>query len=101
MLIGLIFANPLLGPWSELRAVCVLSDVGINDDFMKQFIEKAIARHVRCRLFVLSLDLTTDKVLDALRGSQAGLFSSPRCPTRDLAASGRLNSARAAQKDAE
>ena len=68
-LIGLIFMNPLLGLVVGAGAGAVagaLSDVGINDNFMKQLAEKLTPG--TSALFVLVDSTLTDKVLDELRG---------------------------------
>ena len=57
-IIGLIFANPLLG--------AALTDLGINDDFMRQTAEAVGVG--QAALFLLIRKMTTDKVLDDLRG---------------------------------
>lgn len=70
MLIGLIFLNPLLGlvvGAGAGAAAGALSDVGINDKFMKQLAEKL--QPGTSALFVLVRSELTDKVLDDLRGS--------------------------------
>ena len=75
VLIGLIFMNPLLGLVVGAGAGAVagaLSDVGINDDFMKQLAEKLTPG--TSALFVLVDSDLTDKVLDALRGEVPGLI---------------------------
>ena len=67
-LIGLIFMNPLLGLVVGAGAGAVagaLSDVGINDNFMKQLAEKLTPG--TSALFVLVDSTLTDKVLDELR----------------------------------
>jgi uncharacterized membrane protein len=69
-LIGLIFLNPLLGAAVGAAAGAVsgtLSDVGINDKFMKD-----LADHLNpdsSALFVLVRKATPDKVLAELKGS--------------------------------
>jgi uncharacterized membrane protein len=69
-LIGLIFLNPLLGAAVGATAGAVsgaLTDVGINDKFMKE-----LAGHLSpgaSALFVLVRRATPDKVLDELKGT--------------------------------
>jgi len=69
-LIGLIFLNPLLGAAVGAAAGAAsgaLSDVGINDNFMKD-----LASHLKpgtSALFVLVRKATPDKVLEELKGS--------------------------------
>ncbi len=68
-LIGLIFLNPLAGAAIGAASGALggkLSDVGINDQFMK---DCAKALHGgEAALFVLIRKVTADKVLDGLRG---------------------------------
>jgi uncharacterized membrane protein len=69
-LIGLIFLNPLLGLAVGATAGAVsgaLTDVGINDDFMKELAETM--KPGSSTLFVLVRKATPDKVLDELRGT--------------------------------
>ena len=69
-LIGLIFLNPLLGLAAGAAAGAVsgaLTDVGIEDKFMK---ELAASMTSNCSvLFVLVRKMTADKVLEELRGT--------------------------------
>ncbi len=77
VLIGLIFMNPLLGFVVGAGAGAVagaLSDVGINDDFMKQLAEKLTPG--TSALFVLVDADLTDKVLDELRGTGGTVLQS-------------------------
>ena len=69
-LIGLIFLNPLLGLAVGAGAGAVsgaLTDVGINDNFMKELAGGLKAGS--SALFVLVRKSTPDKVLDELRGT--------------------------------
>jgi uncharacterized membrane protein len=69
-LIGLIFLNPLLGMAVGAGAGAVsgaLSDVGINDDFMKEL--AATMKPGSSALFVLVRKATPDKVLEELKGT--------------------------------
>ena len=69
-LIGLIFLNPLLGMAVGAGAGAVtgaLSDVGINDDFMKDL--AATMKPGSSALFVLVRSMTPDKVLEELQGT--------------------------------
>jgi uncharacterized membrane protein len=69
-LIGLIFLNPLLGAAVGAAAGAIsgaLTDVGIDDNFMKQ-----LAVNVKpgsSVLFVLVRHVTVDKVLEQLKGT--------------------------------
>ena len=112
VLIGLIFMNPLLGLVVGAGAGAVagaLSDVGINDDFMKQLAEKLnVSRQAVTKwetgtsaLFVLVDSDLTDKVLDALRGTGGTVLQSSLSHEDEAKLQAALNSARAAQKDAE
>lgn len=101
VLIGLIFMNPLLGLVVGAGAGAVagaLSDVGINDDFMKQLAEKLTPG--TSALFVLVDSDLTDKVLDALRGTGGTVLQSSLSHEDEAKLQAALNSARAAQKDA-
>jgi uncharacterized membrane protein len=67
LLIGLIFMSPLLGAVVGAAAGAVagsLSDVGIEDDFMKELSEMLQPGH--SALFILTRKAPTDKVLDEL-----------------------------------
>ena len=69
-LVGLIFLNPLLGMAVGAGAGAVsgaLSDVGINDDFMKDL--AATMKPSSSALFVLVHAMTPDKVLEELKGT--------------------------------
>lgn len=68
-LIGLIFLNPLLGFAAGAAAGAVsgaLTDVGINDKFMKELAESF--QPGTSALFVLVRQATADKVLEELQG---------------------------------
>ena len=70
MLIGLIFLNPLLGLAIGASAGAVsgaLSDVGINDQFMKDL--AATMQPNSSALFVLVRKSTPDKVLEEVKGT--------------------------------
>jgi uncharacterized membrane protein len=69
-LVGLIFLNPLLGlaVGAGTGAVAgALSDVGINDNFMKEL--AATMKPGSSALFVLVRKVTVDKVLEELKGT--------------------------------
>src|SRR6516162_2844107 len=69
-LIGLIFLNPLLGFAMGATAGAVsgaLTDVGINDNFMKEL--AASMTPGSSTLFVLVTKATPDKVLEELKGT--------------------------------
>ncbi|EKO40360.1 MAG: putative membrane protein [Solidesulfovibrio magneticus str. Maddingley MBC34] len=70
MLIGLIFLNPILGAVVGAgagAAAGALSDVGIDDDFMKKLAEQL--QPGTSVLFVLIRKMTADKVLAELSGT--------------------------------
>jgi uncharacterized membrane protein len=69
-LIGFIFLNPLLGLAMGATAGAVtgaLSDVGINDKFMKELAESL--HPGSSALFVMVRSATPDKVLEELKGT--------------------------------
>jgi uncharacterized membrane protein len=69
-LVGLIFLNPLLGLAAGAAAGAVsgaLTDVGINDSFMKDL--AATMTPGSSTLFVLVRKATPDKVLEELKGT--------------------------------
>lgn len=69
-LIGLIFLNPLLGLAVGATAGAVsgaLTDVGIDDNFMKQLAETMQPK--TSVLFILVRRATPDKVLEELKGT--------------------------------
>ena len=70
VLIGLIFLNPLLGLAIGAAAGAVsgaLTDVGINDKFMKDL--AGAMKPGSSTLFVLVRKVTPDRVLDELKGT--------------------------------
>lgn len=100
-LIGLIFLNPLLGlvVGAGTGAVAgALSDVGINDDFMKRLAEKLTPGS--SALFVLVDSDLTDKVLDELRGTGGTILQSSLSHEDQAKLQAALNDARAAQEEA-
>ncbi len=70
LLIGLIFLNPLVGIAVGAGAGAVggaLSDVGINDKFMKSLAKRLVPG--TSALFILTQSDFTDKVLEKLQGT--------------------------------
>ena len=68
LLIGMLFLNPLLGLAVGAGAGALtgyLSDVGINDKFMKEIGEKLAPGGAA--VFILVRSVTTDKVLEGLK----------------------------------
>ena len=74
-LIGLIFLNPLLGAVVGTAAGAItgaLTDVGIDDKFMKQL--AVSAKPGSSLLFVLVRNVTVDKVLEQLKGTGGNIL---------------------------
>ncbi|MVT64890.1 DUF1269 domain-containing protein [Bradyrhizobium pachyrhizi] len=70
LLIGAMFLMPLLGASIGAASGALagaLSDAGINDNFMKEL--SAQLKPGNAALFVLIRKMTTDKVLEAIKGS--------------------------------
>lgn len=98
-LIGLIFLNPLLGLVVGAGAGAVagaLSDVGINDAFMKQLAEKLTPG--TSALFLLVDSTLTDKVLDELRGTGGTVLQTSLSTEDDAKLQAVLDGARAEQE---
>lgn len=77
MLMGMIFMNPLLGLAVGATAGAVsgsLSDIGINDQFMKDL--AAAMKPNSSALFVLVRKATPDKVLEELQGTGGTILKS-------------------------
>jgi uncharacterized membrane protein len=69
-LVGMLFLNPLFGAAVGAGAGAIsgaLSDVGVNDDFMKNLAETF--QPGTSALFILVRKATPDKVLEELKGS--------------------------------
>ena len=70
LLLGLLFMNPLLGVAIGAGAGAAsgaLSDVGVNDKFMKDLGDQLQPGH--SMLFILFRNITLDKALEELRGT--------------------------------
>ncbi|WP_433298813.1 DUF1269 domain-containing protein [Pseudonocardia sp. CA-142604] len=76
LLFGLIFFVPLLGlaVGAAVGALAgSLTDVGIDDDFIKKVRDKVTPG--TSALFAMTQDAVTDRVVDAFRGTRAELIS--------------------------
>lgn len=76
-LVGLMFLNPLLGLAVGASAGAVsgaLTDVGINDQFMKEL--AATLQNNSSALFVLIRKMTEDRVLEELTGTGGKVLKS-------------------------
>ena len=96
-LIGLIFLMPVAG--AALGAASgpvggALSDVGINDKFMKE--TAAAIQPGTAALFVLVRGVTADKVLEGLRGESGTVLKSSLEHTKEAVLQAALASVRAA-----
>ena len=75
-----------------------LTDLGINDDFMKQ--AARTLQSGNAALFLLIRKMTTDKVLAALRGAGGTVMRSSFDETKEEALQAALAAARAASAEA-
>ncbi len=76
-LVGLIFLNPLLGLAVGASAGAVsgaLTDIGVNDDFMKKLAETL--KPGSSALFILVRKMTADKVLEEVAGTGGTVLQS-------------------------
>jgi uncharacterized membrane protein len=95
-LIGLIFMMPLAGAAVGAASGALagrLTDLGINDEFMKQ--AARTLRSGNAALFLLIRKMTTDKVLAALRGAGGTVLRSSFDETKEEALQAALAGARA------
>jgi uncharacterized membrane protein len=95
-LIGLIFLNPLLGLAVGATAGAVsgaLSDLGINDDFMKDL--AATMTNGSSALFVLVRKATPDKVLDEIKGTGGKILKTSLSHDDEAKLQAALNAAKA------
>jgi uncharacterized membrane protein len=96
-LIGLLFLNPLAGAAIGAASGAVagrLTDVGINDKFMKEVAASLEAGHAA--LFLLVRKMTTDKVMEGLRGMGGTIMQTSFDETKEEALRAALASAQAA-----
>ncbi len=101
-LIGLIFLNPLLGLVVGAGAGAVagaLSDVGINDAFMKELAQKLTPG--TSALFLLVESELTDKALDELRGTGGTVLQTSLSSEDDAKLQAVLDGARAEQEKSQ
>lgn len=95
LLIGFLFMNPLLGVAAGTASGALagwLTDIGINDDFMKGLSEEIATGEAV--LFVLINKMTGDKVLERLSGAGGRVLQT----SLDNAAEQRLREALAGEK---
>jgi uncharacterized membrane protein len=95
-LIGLIFLNPLLGAAIGAAAGAAsgaLTDVGIDDNFMKEL--ATTLKNGSSALFVLVRKATPDKVLEELKGSGGTVLKSSLSHEDEVKLQAALSSARA------
>ena len=101
LLIGLIFLNPLLGAVAGAAGGAIsgaLTDVGINDKFMKDLASSLQPGHAA--LFVLVQDMTADKVLAEIQPHGGVVLHSSLDETREKVLRDALASAAAAEAKA-
>jgi len=94
LLVGVIFLNPLLGVAVGAASGAVggaLTDVGINDDFMKQLATKL--KPGSAALFVLVREMTADKVLKEISGFGGEVLRSSLDETKEKVLRDALQSA--------
>ena len=85
-LIGLLFLNPLAGAAIGAASGAIsgaLTDVGINDDFMKEAAQSL--QSGQAALFLLIRQMTTDKVLAALEGEGGVVMKTSFDETKEAA----------------
>lgn len=99
-LIGLIFLNPLLGMAAGAAAGAIggaLTDVGINDNFMKELASGF--KNGTSALFVLVRKATPDRVLAELEGSGGTVLQTSLTHEQEAKLQQALSAARAASDD--
>ncbi|MGO4830873.1 DUF1269 domain-containing protein [Rhizobiaceae sp. 2RAB30] len=100
LLIGVLFLNPLLGVAAGAAAGAVggaLTDVGIDDNFMKDLSESL--QPGSAALFVLIKEMTTDKVLAAIKGYGGVVMKTSLDETKEQTLRNALQSAHAASEE--
>jgi uncharacterized membrane protein len=100
-LIGLLFMMPLVGAALGAASGALggkLTDLGINDDFMKQ--AARTLQSGNAALFLLIRKMTTDKVLAALRGVGGTVMRSSFDETKEETLQAALADAKAASSEA-
>lgn len=100
LLIGALFLNPLLGTAAGMTAGAIsgaLSDVGINDDFMKRLAETL--KPGSSALFVLVRKATPDKVLDELKKYGGAVLQTSLSKEDEAALQAALDEAKKAQPE--
>ncbi len=96
LLIGVLFLNPILGVAAGAASGALggaLTDVGINDPFMKKLAETI--EPGSAALFVLVQEITTDKVLAAIKGYGGVVLKTSFDETKEQALREALKSAAA------
>ena len=94
LLIGVLFLNPLIGVAAGAASGALggaLTDVGINDPFMKKLAETI--EPGSAALFVLVKEITTDKVLAAIKGYGGVVLKTSFDETKEQALRDALKSA--------
>jgi uncharacterized membrane protein len=101
LLIGLIFLNPLLGVVAGAAGGAIsgaLTDVGINDKFMKEL--GSALKPGDAALFVLVQDMTADKVLGEIKEHGGVVLHTSLDETREKVLRDALAAASAAEPQA-
>ena len=96
LLIGVLFLNPLIGVAAGAASGALsgaLIDVGINDPFMKKLAETI--EPGSAALFVLVQEITTDKVVAAIKGYGGVVLKTSFDETKEQALRDALKSATA------
>lgn len=99
-LIGVIFLNPLLGMAAGAAAGAIggaLTDVGINDNFMKQLASGF--KNGTSALFVLVRKVTPDRVLAELEGSGGTVLQTSLTHEQEAKLQEALSAAKSADDD--